>query len=141
MYVKMIVSVLAVILAVASAGRSGGVVDADMNDKDAKDALQFAVAQHNRESSDIYVRHVYEVVKVQTQVVSGIKYIFTVKMAKTSCRKGGVEALCTIPKDPANEMVTRTLNSNLPTCQFEVWSQPWLNKIEVVENTCKQTSG
>lgn len=68
MYVKIIVSVLAVILAVASAGLIGGPVDADMNDRGAKDALQFAVAQHNRESNDIYVSQVSEVVKLQKQV-------------------------------------------------------------------------
>ncbi|KAI7805824.1 cystatin C (amyloid angiopathy and cerebral hemorrhage) [Triplophysa rosa] len=129
MYVKMIVSVLAVILAVASAGMVGGPVDADMNDQGAQDALQYAVAQYNRGSNDAFVSQVCEVIKVQKQLVSGLKYTFTVKMARTSCRKGGVEALCTIPKDPANAL--------LPECKIVVWSQPWLNSIKVLENTCQ----
>ncbi|XP_056616609.1 cystatin-like [Triplophysa dalaica] len=130
MYVKMIVSVLVVILAVASAGLIGGPVDADMNDQGAKDALQFAVAQHNRESNDMFESRVCEVVKVQKQLVSGLKYTFTVKMARTNCRKSGVEALCTITEVP----------TNLPECKIVVWSQPWLNNIKVLENTCQKTA-
>lgn len=68
MYLKMIVAFLAVILAVASAGMVGGPVDSDMKDEGAQDALQFAMAQYNRQSNDAFVRQVSEVVKVQTQV-------------------------------------------------------------------------
>lgn len=33
------------------------------------------------------------------QVVAGMKYIFTVEMARTNCRKGGVETECEIHSD------------------------------------------
>ncbi|CAM4726112.1 hypothetical protein PO909_019590 [Leuciscus waleckii] len=128
MYLKMIVASLAVILAVASAGLVGGPVDSDMNDEGAQNALQFAMAQFNRQSNDAFVRQVSEVVKVQTQVVSGLKYIFTVKVGRTSCRKGGDETMCAIHEDPAIADVTE--------CKIAVWSQPWLKSIKVVENTC-----
>ncbi|XP_051504670.1 cystatin-like [Myxocyprinus asiaticus] len=128
MYLKMIVPVFAVILAVASSMLVGGLVDADMNDEDVQNALKFAVVQYNRKTNDAYVRQVSEVIKVQTQVVSGMKYIFTVKMARTSCRKGGVETLCTVHKNPAIAQVTK--------CKIVVWSQPWMNSIKVLENTC-----
>lgn len=68
MYFKMIVPFLAVILAVASAGLTGAPMDADMNDEGVKSALQFAVAQYNRQSNDAFVRQVSEVIKVQRQV-------------------------------------------------------------------------
>lgn len=68
MYVKMIVPILAAILAVASAGMAGSPIDADMNDQGTRDALQFAVAQYNRASNDAFVRQVSEVIKVQKQV-------------------------------------------------------------------------
>ncbi|XP_056108963.1 cystatin-like [Rhinichthys klamathensis goyatoka] len=128
MYFKMIVAFLAVMLAVASAGLVGGPIDADMNDDGAQNALQFAMVQYNKQSNDVFVRQVSEVVKVQKQVVSGLKYIFTVKVARTSCRKGGVETLCVVHEDPAVADVTQ--------CKIVVWSQPWLKSIKVVENTC-----
>ncbi|XP_077092682.1 cystatin-like [Siphateles boraxobius] len=128
MHLKMIVAFLAVMLVVASAGLVGGPVDADMNDEGAQNALQFAMAQYNRQSNDAFVHQVSEVVKVQKQVVSGLKYIFTVKVARTSCRKTGVETLCAVHEHPAVADVTQ--------CKIAVWSQPWLNSIKVVENTC-----
>ncbi|XP_026079382.1 cystatin C (amyloid angiopathy and cerebral hemorrhage) [Carassius auratus] len=128
MYFKMIVPFLAVILAVASAGLTGAPMDADMNDEGVKSALQFAVAQYNRQSNDAFVRQVSEVIKVQRQVVSGMKYIFTVKMGRTSCRKGGAETLCAVHEDPSFARATE--------CKIKVWSQPWRNFIKVLENTC-----
>ncbi|XP_051507941.1 cystatin C (amyloid angiopathy and cerebral hemorrhage) [Myxocyprinus asiaticus] len=128
MSLKMIVPVFAVILAVASGGLVGGPMDADKNDEGVQKALQFAVAQYNRMSNDAYLRQVSEVIKVQRQVVSGLKYIFTVNMARTSCRKGEAETLCAIHEDPAVAQVTE--------CKIVVWSQPWMNSIKVLENTC-----
>ncbi|XP_067242674.1 cystatin-like [Chanodichthys erythropterus] len=128
MYLKMIVPFLAVILAVASAGMVGGPVDADMSEEGAQSALQFAMAQYNRQSNDAFVTQVAEVIKVQKQVVSGLKYIFTVKVGRTSCRKDGVETLCAIHDDPSVARVTE--------CKIEVWSQPWLKSIKVLKNTC-----
>ncbi|KAK7140441.1 hypothetical protein R3I94_012908 [Phoxinus phoxinus] len=128
MYLKMIVASLAVMSAVASAGLVGGPVDADMDEEGAQNALQFAMAQYNRQSNDMYVSQVSEVVKVQKQVVSGLKYIFTVNVARTSCRKGGDETLCAVHEDPAV--------ADVKNCTIAVWSQPWLKSIKVVENTC-----
>jgi len=69
MYFKMIVvPFLAVMLAVASAGLIGGPIDADMNDDGAQNALQFAMVQYNKQSNDVFVRQVSEVVNVQKQV-------------------------------------------------------------------------
>ncbi|XP_072532894.1 cystatin C (amyloid angiopathy and cerebral hemorrhage) [Salminus brasiliensis] len=129
MFWKVVAPLLAVCLAVASAGLVGAPAEADMNDKDVQDALQFAVAQHNKASNDMYVSQVARVISVKKQVVSGLKYIFTVEMARTSCRKGGVEEVCAVQADP-NLAQHRQ-------CKFAVWSQPWLNSIKVVENTCK----
>lgn len=128
MYFKMIVPFLAVILAVASAGLTGAPVDADMNDKGVQNALQFAVNTFNRQSNDAFLRQVSEVIKVQKQVVSGLKYIFTVKMGRTNCRKGDAGTLCAIHEDPNVAQVTQ--------CNITVWSQAWLDSIKVVENTC-----
>uniref|UniRef100_A0A672PMM8 Cystatin-like n=1 Tax=Sinocyclocheilus grahami TaxID=75366 RepID=A0A672PMM8_SINGR len=61
-------------------------------------------------------------------VVAGTNYIFTVKLGRTNCKKGGVETLCAIHKDPK---VARVIQ-----CKITVWSKPWLNFLKVTENTC-----
>ncbi|XP_042585064.1 cystatin-like [Cyprinus carpio] len=94
MYLKVIVLFLAVTLVVESAGIPGGLVAADINDKDVQKALRFAVDHYNRQSNDAFLRKVSKVIKVQQQVAAGMKYIFTVKMDITSCKKGGVKTMC-----------------------------------------------
>lgn len=66
---KIVVPLLAVAFIVTSAdGIPGGVVDADMNDPATRDALQFAVAENNKRTNDMYVWQVAKVVKAQEQV-------------------------------------------------------------------------
>ncbi|KAI4883455.1 hypothetical protein NFI96_024844 [Prochilodus magdalenae] len=129
MFLKVVIPLMAVFLAVASAGLVGAPMDADISEEGVRDALQFAVAQHNQASNDMYVSQVSRVIRVQKQVVSGIKYIFTVELARTSCRKGGVEEVCTVGSEPSFAATKE--------CTFAVWSQPWLNSTKLVKNTCK----
>ncbi|KAB5582072.1 hypothetical protein PHYPO_G00182950 [Pangasianodon hypophthalmus] len=126
MFLKVVAPLLVVFLAVASAGLLGGPIDVDVNREDVQSALLFAVAQHNKASNDAFVSKVSRVIKAQTQVVSGLNYIFTVEMVRTSCRKGGVEKECTVHSEPQSR-----------ECRLKVLSQPWTNTIKVVENTCQ----
>ncbi|KAK2853030.1 hypothetical protein Q7C36_008231 [Tachysurus vachellii] len=128
MFVKVVIVLLAVIMAVTRAGMLGGVTDVDANRDDVQNALKFAVSQHNKASNDMYISQVSRLIKAQTQVVAGIKYIFKVEMARTSCRKGGVEEVCEINPD--------TSVTQHHVCQLKVWEQVWLNDIRVLENTC-----
>ncbi|KAL7889375.1 hypothetical protein AOLI_G00016330 [Acnodon oligacanthus] len=132
MFLKVVVPLVVLCLAVESSslvGMPGAPVEADLADEGVQDALQFAVAQHNRASNDMFVSKVSRVISVQKQVVAGIKYIFTVEMARTSCRKDGVEEDCPVHSDP---MLARSHE-----CKLAVWSQPWTKTIKFVENTCK----
>ncbi|WP_157178815.1 cystatin family protein, partial [Herbaspirillum rubrisubalbicans] len=52
-------------------------------------------------SSSVYTSQASKVISVQTQVVAGMKYIFTIEMARTSCKKGKSQPICTIHSDPA----------------------------------------
>lgn len=127
MFVKVVAPLLAVLLAVASGGLLGGPKDVDLNRADVQNALEFAVAQHNKASNDMYISQA-RVINAQTQVVSGVNYIFNVEMVRTSCKKGGVEAVCAAHTDPNL--------AKSQDCQLKVWSQPWTNTIKVVKNTC-----
>ncbi|GAA6094241.1 cystatin-like [Tachysurus ichikawai] len=128
MFLKVVIVLLAVIMAVTRAGMTGGVTDVDANRDDVQNALKFAVSQHNKASNDMYISQVSRLIKAQTQVVAGIKYIFKVEMARTSCRKGGIEEVCEI--DPDTSVTQRR------ECQLKVWSRLWLNDMRVTENTC-----
>ncbi|XP_054455868.1 cystatin C (amyloid angiopathy and cerebral hemorrhage) [Anoplopoma fimbria] len=130
---KVLVPLLAAVFAVGSAnmlvgGLVGGFSDIDANDQDAQNALQFAVVKHNQGSNDMYLSQVAEVVKVQRQVVAGFKYMITVRMAKTPCRKGVAIEVCDIHQDQQAAQPY--------LCTFTVWSRPWMNNIELLKQTC-----
>ncbi|XP_066535768.1 cystatin-like [Hoplias malabaricus] len=129
MFVKMVVMILALSLATVNSYIAGGVIDADINAPEVQEALQFAIAEYNRVTNSMWVSQVSKVIQVQQQVVSGIKYIFNVEMARTSCKKGEepMEA-CEVHSDPNIAQVD--------VCRLVVWSQPWLNSNKLVENTC-----
>jgi len=126
---KLLVAVFAALCAAGLAvGMPGGRSDADINSEGVQKALQFAVVQHNQGSNDMYLSQVHRVLKVQTQVVAGLKYYITVEMGKTPCRKGGTEKVCAVHED---------LQLAKPfQCTFEVWSRPWLNEIQMTKQTC-----
>ncbi|KAM7385793.1 hypothetical protein PAMP_001850 [Pampus punctatissimus] len=118
---------LAAVLTVASASMVGGPRDIDVNDEGLRNALNFAVVQHNSRTNDMYLSQVTEVISAQSQVVAGIKYLITVKMARTSCRKGYNE-ICSIQQEPPNTWSYQ--------CTFTVWSRPWLGDISLLKEEC-----
>ncbi|KAI4883458.1 hypothetical protein NFI96_024840 [Prochilodus magdalenae] len=126
---EVVVLLMAVGFAVASLSVPvGAPVNVDIKEKGVRDALQFAVIQYNQASSDRYFRDVSEVISAQKQAVQGVKYIFTVEMSRTTCKKGAAGGVCPIQADP--EL------AKAQVCNFEVWSRPWLNSIQLVKNTC-----
>ncbi|XP_033873447.1 cystatin-like [Acipenser ruthenus] len=127
-------SFLTLLFAVAAVcvtgGIPGGPVDVVIGDEGVQDALKFAVTEFNKASNDIYVSRVSQVVRLQMQVVAGIKYIMTVKMGRTSCRKGTAKniELCAFHDGPKLAKTS--------TCTFEVWSRPWIPDTKLVKKTC-----
>ncbi|KAM4560422.1 cystatin-like [Odontesthes bonariensis] len=119
---------LAAVFAVVWSGIPGGISDADINDEGVKYALNFAVVQHNRRLNDIYLHNVVEVVRAQSQVVEGIKYVITVKLVKTGCRKDAVKEECNLTSSPVNAQPYQ--------CTFTVWSRPWLSDIRLLDIKC-----
>ncbi|XP_056147894.1 cystatin-like [Lampris incognitus] len=125
---KLVFPLLAALVAVGAAGLVGAPMDADINDPSVQEALRFAVVQHNQLTNSLYLSQVAKVIKAQQQVVAGLKYRFTVQMAKTPCKKSGTDQLCAIHQDPEKAQPYQ--------CTFEVVSQPWLNVIELTKHTC-----
>lgn len=125
---KIVFTILTTVFAVGLGAMVGGFRDADVNDERVQNALNFAVVQHNRGTNDLYLSQVAEVLRAQTQVVAGIKYLITVKMAKTPCRKGSTNEVCAIHED---EEKARPY-----VCVFTVVSRPWENDIRLVKEEC-----
>ncbi|KAM8738835.1 cystatin-C-like [Acanthopagrus schlegelii] len=126
---KIVFATLAAVLAVGSGTALGGLRDIDVNDADARDALNFAVDQHNKRSNDLCPHQVEEVERVQSQVVAGMKYIITVRMVRTPCRKVcASDDVCAIQEDAAKAQIFQ--------CEFTVWSRPWLQEISLLEEKC-----
>ncbi|XP_042290086.1 cystatin C (amyloid angiopathy and cerebral hemorrhage) [Thunnus thynnus] len=125
---KLVVPVLAAVFTAGLGALVGGLRDIDVNDEGARNALNFAVVKHNRGTNDLYLSQVAEVVKVQSQVVAGTKYVITVRMGKTSCRKDSVNEVCAIHQDLAK--------ARPYLCTFTVWSRPWINDISVLDEKC-----
>lgn len=66
---KIVLPLLAVVITVESVSTmTGGVEDANPTEAGAKDALEFAVVEHNKKTNDLYVRQVAKVIKAQRQV-------------------------------------------------------------------------
>ncbi|XP_015264834.1 PREDICTED: cystatin-like [Gekko japonicus] len=116
-------------LALGRPGLVGAPVEATL-DAEAQRALQFAMERYNRGSNDAFRSRVAQVVSVHKQLVAGIKYIFNVKVGRTSCRNSDVVAGdCEFLVEPGQAKTT--------TCTFEVVVVPWQNTIRLVKNECQ----
>uniref|UniRef100_A0A8C7MYA3 Cystatin domain-containing protein n=1 Tax=Oncorhynchus kisutch TaxID=8019 RepID=A0A8C7MYA3_ONCKI len=94
-------------------------------DQATRDALQFAVEEYDKATNGpvcLAVINIY-----QQMVVAGMKYFFTVQMARTLCKKGGVEKHCTVHLGPA---VTYQWT-------FVMVSHPWLGGLQLIKEACK----
>uniref|UniRef100_A0A3P9MAK8 Cystatin domain-containing protein n=1 Tax=Oryzias latipes TaxID=8090 RepID=A0A3P9MAK8_ORYLA len=120
----------AALLTVGSAQVPGGVTDINANDPEVQAALKFAMKEYNKGSSDQYLYVVVDVISVQGQVVEGMKYFLTVKIAKTLCRKNSNVSGCSAI---SNSPMAKTYE-----CTFVVWSRPWLNDMQLEGHQCHQ---
>lgn len=68
-------------------GIPGGWRDANVNDEGVREASLFATQVLSDRANSMYHKKLTEVVKAESQVVSGIKYRVSLNMATTKCRK------------------------------------------------------
>ncbi|XP_029926701.1 cystatin-like [Myripristis murdjan] len=95
----------------------GGLVDIPdiEHNNNAREALNFAVSEHNAKGNSI-TREI-TLLRAQSQVVSGVKYVFDVRLEDVQCNNSSSEKGC--------------------TCKFEVWSKPRENWKQVTVDTCQ----
>ncbi|KAM6271373.1 cystatin-C [Spheniscus humboldti] len=105
------------------------VADAD-NDEGLQRALQFAVAEYNKASNDVYSSRVVRIISAKRQIVSGIKYIMKVEIGRTTCPKPATDLQSCAFHD-APQMAKHTI------CDFIVYTIPWLNQIKLLDSSCQ----
>ncbi|XP_009509780.2 cystatin-C [Phalacrocorax carbo] len=100
------------------------------NDEGLQRALQFAMAEYNKASNDMYSSRVVRVINAKKQIVSGIKYLIKVEIGRTTCSKPATDLQsCTFHDEP--QMAKHTI------CNFVVYTVPWLNQIKLLKSECQ----
>ncbi|NXL49647.1 CYT protein, partial [Podilymbus podiceps] len=109
----------------------GGLVDISSpdNDEGLQRALQFAMAEYNKASNDMYYSRVVRILSAKRQLVSGIKYIMEVEIGRTTCTKPATDLQsCAFHDLP--QMTKHTI------CNFVVYTIPWLNQTKLLKSSC-----
>ncbi|XP_010207736.2 cystatin [Colius striatus] len=108
----------------------GAPVPVSENDEGLQQALHFAMAEYNRASNDMYSSRVVRVISARRQIVAGIKYTMEVEIGRTTCTKPATDLKsCAFHDAPQLAKYT--------TCEFTVYSIPWLNEIKLLKSSCQ----
>ncbi|GCB65270.1 hypothetical protein scyTo_0011851 [Scyliorhinus torazame] len=102
-----------------------------LTDPEMLTAAQFAVAEYNKASNDMFASKIVRFISAQQQIVSGVKYILQVEMGRTQCRLGHVDDLqmCELHESPQKKI-----------CNFHVVSVPWEEEIyQLPKSKCTQS--
>ncbi|XP_032090069.1 cystatin-like [Thamnophis elegans] len=111
----------------------GGIIKIPVTNEGVKEAAAFAVEQYNKGSQNANYFKELRIVKAKSQVVAGVKYILTVEVGKTVCEKSiGPMTFSEIQKC---ELAPQDQREKV-TCNFQVWSRPWLKETQVVGSSC-----
>ncbi|XP_058016564.1 cystatin-like [Ahaetulla prasina] len=114
-------------------GIPGGISPIPVTSEGVQEAAAFAVEQYNERSNNADYFKELRIVEAKSQVVEGIKYILTVELGKTVCKKSnGPMAFSEIQKC---ELVPSDQQKKL-TCNFQIWSRPWLKDTELLSTNC-----
>ncbi|KAG8146659.1 hypothetical protein E2320_013781 [Naja naja] len=112
----------------------GGLSPRSVSDPDVQKAAAFAVQEYNARSANAHYYKELRVVEAQSQVVAGEKYYLMMELVKTKCAKiAGKPKVykeiqkCELPPKAQQEKLT---------CNFQVWSRPWLDKMELTKMSC-----
>lgn len=110
---------------------SGCARDVNLEDPKVHDLAAFAFQQHLNSLEDTELGlHLLEVVKAQTQVVAGQKYMLDIKIAYSNCSKAalfGKQEICAV--NPEKETFI---------CTFDILEQKWRNHTELLQAKCDQ---
>ncbi|XP_035230734.1 cystatin-1-like isoform X1 [Stegodyphus dumicola] len=110
---------------------TGGWKEIDKNSPEVAKHAQFATNKISASSNSLYHLKPVEILKAESQVVSGINYRMTIKMAPTECKKNSSNnsdlSQCDLLKCEAPMI-----------CNVTVWVQAWReNGTKLTKSSCE----
>ncbi|KAL7070326.1 hypothetical protein ACQ4LE_010271 [Meloidogyne hapla] len=109
-----------------SGGIPGGRVKQNVSSEDIKELAIKGLTKINAQSNSAHLIGLAEIVKAESQVVSGVLYILTLRVGKTDCLKNQVNS------DNLSEC--NKYNGDLNDTKFytvKIWQQPWKNSEQI----------
>ncbi|XP_012594673.1 cystatin-like 1 [Microcebus murinus] len=100
-----------------------------MSKKNMDPTLNFFIQSYNNASNDTYLFRVQELLRSQVQLTTGVEYMVTVKIARTTCKKN-------VTKDPSCPLQSKKLRKSL-ICESLIYTVPWINYYQLWNNSCQ----
>merc|ERR1712218_102623 len=88
-----------------------------------------ALQQLEKSSNNVNARKIIKIIKVESQIVAGVKYTVTFQLALTDCDKG------VNPEELSS--CKESIDSQREECKITIWEQPWMDFIQVEKQACK----
>ncbi|RCN52887.1 cystatin domain protein [Ancylostoma caninum] len=119
-----VIAVTTITLASVNAMMTGGVMDQDPKDPEWMAKAWKAAKSLNEDASNAgqYVMIPVKVLKAQTQVVAGTKYIFEIVFGESECKKGEVDL-----SSLSSANCQLKANGSRALYQITLWEKPWQN--------------
>nr|XP_055027047.1 cystatin-F isoform X1 [Misgurnus anguillicaudatus] len=109
----------------------GALQNVSTNDTGVKKAVLVGTYSFNNKSNDAFLFRSSAIDDAKRQIVKGIRYVLTVEISRTMCRKMGKND--DLPNCPFQ---TDSLLKQTFLCHFEVWSIPWMKKMSTTYFNC-----
>merc|ERR1719430_539938 len=107
---------------------TGGVTEVT-NEKDRDSYASKALEQLEKLSNNVNARKIIKITKVESQIVSGVKYTVNFTLAMTECNKN--------IKGEQLKSCKEITGSEREECEITIWEQPWKNFVKIVKQSCK----
>merc|ERR1712198_245731 len=107
---------------------TGGVTEVT-NEKTRNSYASKALEQLEKLSNNVNARKIVKITKVESQIVSGVKYTVRFTLALTNCMKD--------VKPEQLKSCKESSGSEREECEITIWEQSWKNFIKIVEQSCK----
>nr|XP_032818932.1 cystatin-C-like [Petromyzon marinus] len=107
----------------------GGFQKLNRNNAEVQEIVAQAMQKLNDESDSPNWQKADRVVRAKSQIVSGVRYLITVKLRETYCPKS---------QSPDNCSTYNSVNAGKSlVCELDIWSQPWMDFLRVLKK-CPQ---
>ncbi|XP_073931349.1 cystatin 10-like [Castor canadensis] len=114
---------------VSSESMTGAIQEADINDKDVQQVVDFVLKFYNDENDDLYASRAVQVMSAKRQVMAGTLYYLKLELGRTTCTKSQFNlSACPLNEEPDQQ--------KREICNFQVYNVPWEHEISVENYRC-----